>query len=508
VSDRLAELRRGVEHPPGGFDWDAATWREAGQRLLDVIAAASAEWEARRPSPETPDDALEFFSGPAPRKAVAFEQLVARIEREVLPTSAYNGHPRWLAYIMGAPTPVSVLGSLAAAALNQNSGLWRVTPSATAIEIQTLAWIAEMLGFPETAEGLFVSGGQMANIVAHAVIRDAKTPWDVRRYGMRGPDGNAPQVRIYTSSELHYCHQQAAELLGMGREAVRRVPVDEQYQMRLDSLSQMIAEDRTRGDLPIAIVGTAGTVGTGAVDPIHGLVEAAQRENLWSHIDGAYGAFATLAESCPPELRALSEADSVACDPHKWLYSAIDAGVVLVREPGRLERSFAFHAAYLETADRGAQVDFLERGPENTRPQRALKVWLSIQAFGRDGYAEMIDYNIRLAAYMEEVVRATAGLVIAAPRELSIVCWRVEPGGLQDLALDKLQVAIIEEIERRGIAMVSNAKLRDGRTAIRACITNFRTSAQDVETIVQASAEIGGELARESRRGQDGGIRQ
>ena len=225
-----------------------------------------------------------------------------------------------------------------------------------------------MLGFPETAEGLFVSGGQMANIVAHAVFRDAKTPWDMRRFGMRGPDGNAPQVRIYASSELHYCHEQAAELLGMGREAVRSVPVDERYRMRLDALSQMIAEDRARGDLPIAIVGTAGTVGTGAIDPIPALIEVARRENLWLHIDGAYGAFATLAESCPPELRALAEADSVACDPHKWLYAAIDAGVVLVREPGRLERSFAFHAAYLETADRGAQVDFLERGARELAP--------------------------------------------------------------------------------------------------------------------------------------------
>jgi glutamate/tyrosine decarboxylase-like PLP-dependent enzyme len=501
VNDRLKDLRLSVEQPPSGFDWDDAVWREAGERTLSVVAAASTGWESKRPSPEHPEDALKFFRGPLPRQAVAFGELVTRIEREVLPTSAYNGHPRWLAYIMGAPAPVSVLGDLVASALNQNSGLWRVTPSSTAIEVQTLGWIAEMLGFPGTAEGLFVSGGQMANIVAHAVIRDAKTPWDVRAFGVRGPDGNAPQLRIYASSELHYCHEQAAELLGMGRQTVRNVPVDERYRMRMDSLSQMIAEDRSRGDLPIAIVGTAGTVGTGAIDPIPDLLRVARHEDLWLHVDGAYGAFATLAESCPTELRALADADSVACDPHKWLFAAIDAGVVLVREPGRLERSFAFHASYLETADRGARVDFLERGPENSRPQRALKVWLSIQAFGRDGYAAMIDYNIRLAAYMEELVRATPGLVLAAPRDLSIVCWRVEPGAIDGPALEELQVAVIEEIERRSIAMVSNAQLHDGRSALRACITNFRTRAQDVETIVRASAEIGAELAMKSRRG-------
>lgn len=498
MSGNLEGLRRSVEKPPAGFDFDEAAWLEAGERMLQVAAAASTGWDKRRPSPERPEEALEHFSGPIPKNPRPLAELAARIEREVLPTSAYNGHPRWLAYIMGAPTPVSVLGSLTAAALNQNSGLWRVTPSSTAIEVQTLNWIAEMLGMPETAEGIFVSGGQMANIVAHAVVRDAKTPWDVRCHGMRGLDGNAPRVRIYASSELHYCHEQAAELLGMGREAVRNVPVDEDYRMRLDSLAQMIAEDRARDEVPIAIVGTAGTVGTGAIDPIPELLRVARDEDLWLHIDGAYGAFAALAESCPPHLRALSEADSVACDPHKWLFSAIDAGVVLVREPGRLERSFAFHASYLETADRGARVDFLERGPENSRPQRAFKVWMSILAFGLEGFRAMIDYNIRLAAYLEELVRTTPGLALAAPRELSIVCWRAEPDDIEGPALDDLQGRVIEEIERRGIAMVSNARLRDGRPAIRACITNFRTRAEDVEAIVRASAEIGAELATAS----------
>jgi glutamate/tyrosine decarboxylase-like PLP-dependent enzyme len=396
---------------------------------------------------------------------------------------------------MGAPVPVSVLGNLAASALNQNSGLWRVTPSSTAIEVQTLGWIVEMLGLPPTSEGLFVSGGQMANIVAHTVIRDVKAPWDIRSHGARGPAGDSPRLRIYASSELHYCHEQAADLLGLGCEAVRSVPVDESYRMRLDSLVQMIAEDRARGDLPIAIVGTTGTVGTGAVDPIPQLLEVARNESLWLHIDGAYGAFAALAESCPPDLKALSEADSVACDPHKWLFQPIDTGVVLIREPGLLERSFAYHASYLETADRGARIDFLERGPENSRPQRALKLWLSIQAFGREGYAAMIDYNIRLAAYLEELVRTTPTLVLSAPRELSIVCWRVEPQGVSGSDLDDLQIAVIEEIERRGIAMVSNAQLLDGRPAIRACIVNFRTRAEDVEMVVRTSAEIGAELA-------------
>jgi len=496
VTDRLEALRQSVATPPEGFDWDEVQWRAAGSRILDVAVQVSSEWDARRPSPEDPDLALEYFSEALPLKPVPFADLVARLESEVIPTSAYNGHPRWLAYIMGAPVPASVVGNLAASALNQNSGLWRVTPSSTAIEVQTLGWIAEMLGMPKSAEGIFVSGGQMANIVAHAVLRDVKVPWDIRSHGARGPDGRAPRLRLYASSQLHYCHEQAADLLGLGCEAVRSVPVDESYRMRIDVLDRMIAEDRAQGELPIAIVGTAGTVGTGAVDPIPRLIEVARREDLWLHIDGAYGAFAALAENCPPDLRALSEADSVACDPHKWLFQPIDTGVVLIREPGLLERSFAYHASYLETADRGARIDFLERGPENSRPQRALKLWMSIQAFGRDGYSAMIDYNIRLATYLEELVRSTPTLELAAPRELSIVCWRVEPEDVDTHDLDDLQTNVIEEIERRGIAMLSNAQLIDGRSAIRACIVNFRTRAEDVEAIVRASAEIGAELAR------------
>jgi glutamate/tyrosine decarboxylase-like PLP-dependent enzyme len=265
--------------------------------------------------------------------------------------------------------------------------------------------------------------------------------------------------------------------------------------MRVRDLTRLISEDRSRGDLPIAIVATAGTVGTGAVDPIDDLLAVARENDLWLHVDGAYGAFAMLADSRPPNLGALSGADSVACDPHKWLYSAIDAGVVLVREPGYLERSFAFHAAYLETAAAETRVDLLERSPENSRPQRALKVWLSLQFHGRAGYAAMIDYNIRLAEYMEELIRETPGLRVAAPRELSIVCWRAEPPGVNSEALDALQARLIEEIEQRGIAMISNTRLRDGSAALRACITNFRTRPEDIEAIVEASAALSAELA-------------
>ncbi len=480
--------------PDVNFDWTSEAWQEMGQRPLDISVSASTGWGERRPSPPPDRDILARFRHPLPKTPIDVESLFTRVQ-DLITDSAYNGHPRWLAYITSSPAPIGVLADLLASALNQNTALWRIAPAATAIELQTIDWIKEMLGFPSTSEGIFVSGGQMANIVAHAVARDFKAPWDVRHEGVLGPTREAPRLRIYGSQEIHYCHQQAAELLGLGRDAIRIVPVDDHYRMRTDELRAMIVQDRARGDLPIAVIGNAGTVGTGAVDPLGDLLAVARAEGLWFHVDGAYGAFAALAPSRPRELDAMAEADSLSCDPHKWLYSPIGAGVVLIREPGLLEGSFSFHASYLETRDAAERVDLLERSPENTRPFRALKVWLALQAYGLDGYRDMIERNLQLAAHMERLVQDTPGLSVAAPRQLSIVCWRVEPpGSTNPDELERLQTKVIDELEDRGIAMVSNVQLADGRTALRACIVNFRTTLEDVEAVVQASATIAREL--------------
>lgn len=481
--------------PLVSFDWDPETWEKSAKQAVELAVDVSTGWERRRPGPEeSPDRILERFREPLPRSATSFEAITHRLE-ELASLSTFIGHPRWFAYIAGSPNPVGVVGDWITSAINPNIGLWRGGPAATAVEVQSIEWLKEFLGYPPTAEGAYTSGGQFANIVAHTVIRDHAAGWDVRGRGMNPGEG-AANLRVYASEEIHYCHQQAAELLGMGSEAVRLVPVDERYRMRVDALARMIGEDRKRGHRPIAIVATAGTVGTGAVDPIPELLRVARSEQIWLHVDGAYGAFAVVAPSAPEALGALADADSIACDPHKWLYAPVDAGVVLVREPGLLANSFAFHASYLHArADTDGRVDLLELGPENSRRARGIKVWMALQAYGLDGYRDMIERNIRLAAYMEELVQTTDGLVLAAPRELSIVCWRVEPGGLPGDRLDELQVQVIEELERRGVAIVSNARLRDGRTALRACIVNFRTGPGDVEAVVRASAEIGSELA-------------
>jgi glutamate/tyrosine decarboxylase-like PLP-dependent enzyme len=496
TTDRATDKLPPPQPPSHAFDWDEVGWREAGAALVELVAAASTGWDRRPPAPPATDGLRARYAGALPASATDLDDLVRELRQELLPASVYNGHPRFLAYITSSPLPAGVLADFAASALNQNAGLWRIAPAATAVELQTIDWAKEMIGYPADAEGVFVSGGQMANILAYNIFRDAKTPWDTRAHGMRGADGSAPRLRVYASTEVHYCHEQAAELLGMGREAVRLVPVDDAYRMRTDALASMIAEDRASGALPIAIAATAGTVGTGAIDPLDTLARVADAEDLWLHVDGAYGAFAALAPSAAAELGPLGRADSIACDPHKWLYAPIDAGVTLVRRPGLLEGSFAFHASYLATEERSGRVDMFERGPENSRRFRALKVWFALKLYGRDGFRDMIEHNIQLAAYMERLIEATPGLALRAPRGLSIVCWRAEPAGVSgSKRLDALQTAVIAELEARGIAVISNAKLRDGSTALRACIVNFRTTAEDVRTIVEESARIGQELA-------------
>lgn len=486
----MSDVKR-PDLPDVDFDWDEATWRRAGTRAVQMAARIAGNWERRRPGTEaTPEEVLSRFSEPLPDAPAELDSIFDRLQ-EVADLSNYNGHPRWLAYITASPNPVGVIGDFITSAMNPNLGLWRGGPAPTAVEAQSIHWLKELLGYPADAEGVYTSGGQFANIVAHAVIRNQMAGWDVRQSGMQGSNH---RLRVYASAESHYCQLQAANLLGMGTDAVRLVPVDEAYRMRLDALAQMIAEDRALGHRPIAVVGAAGTVGTGAVDPLPELVSIARAEKMWMHVDGAYGAFAVIAPNAPRALRAISDADSVACDPHKWLYAPIDAGVVLVRKPGALSSVFSFHAPYLHAGETDARIDLAEVGPENSRRARGIKVWMALMAYGRLGYRDMIDRNILLAEYMERLVESTPGLVLAAPRELSIVCWRVEPDGVDSDRLDELQLEVMEELERRGIAIISNARLRDGQSALRACIVNFRTCAEDIETIVRESAKIGQSL--------------
>ncbi|MBT9312007.1 hypothetical protein IXB28_07295 [Leptothoe kymatousa TAU-MAC 1615] len=500
LSNSTNQINLATEHICRGFDWNSEIWDRVASEINLLVQKASTNWDNRPCVPH--DDAKHIrnvFQQPLPVKAVEFNTLLGHLHK-VVDYSGYNGHPRWLAYITSSPDPVGVLGAFFTAAINQNNNLWRIAPGATSIELQCIEWFKEMFDLGADWEGIFSSGGQLANIIACATARHLQCPWDVRRHGVAGPEGSG-RLKFYTSDQAHYCHHQAVELLGMGSEAIRVVPSDSFYRMRLDRLAEMVAEDRAQGHIPVAVIATAGTVGTGAIDPLDDLVEWIQNqdEKIWLHIDGAYGLPAYLVPEVSFQMAAMRHADSISFDPHKWLYSPLDAGVTLVRHPHALRQTFGFQVSYLDqNLLDTCGVDLVDFTPENSRPARAFKVWLGLMAHGIEGFRTQIGQDIRLIKYMAKLIETTPDLVLMTEPDLSIVCWRVEPQGYQgnEEDLNHLQVHILEELEKQNIAFLSKAKLHGGKLALRACVVNFRTQATDIEATVQASADIGRQAAQ------------
>jgi glutamate/tyrosine decarboxylase-like PLP-dependent enzyme len=422
-----------------------------------------------------------------------------------------TGHPRFLGYIVGAPAPIGALADLLASAVNPNVGGWHLSPMASEIEGQSVRWIAEMLGLPAGCGGLLTSGGNAANFVGFLAARRAKAPWPVRSLGV-GPSG-APPLRFYASAEAHTWVQKAADLFGLGTDAIRWIETDSRQRMDVRSLERLIREDRAAGRHPFLVVGSGGTVSTGAVDPLPRLGELCRREGLWFHVDAAYGGFAAKMAGAPEDLAGLALADSVAVDPHKWLYIPVEAGCALVRDAAQLRETFEFRPPYYPAHEQGEDfIDYHAHGLQNSRGFRALKVWLALRLAGQQGYRRMIGEDIALARKLFETVAAHPELE-AFTLGLSITTFRYVP---EDLAaagvprdeeyLDRLNAELVERLQARGEVYLSNAVVR-GRHLLRTCIVNFRTSATDVEAIPEIVARAGRALDREMRppgKGRDG----
>jgi glutamate/tyrosine decarboxylase-like PLP-dependent enzyme len=413
--------------------------------------------------------------------------------------SLFNGHPRFFGYITSSPAPIGALGELLAAAVNQNVGAWRLTPMATEIEAQTVRWIAELIGFPADGDGLLVSGGTMANFVCFLAARAAKAP-EVRAVGVWGTP--AP-FRVYASKETHTWINKAADMFGLGTDAIRWIDVDAEQRIDVAALKQQIVADRTNGDLPFLVVGTAGTVSTGVVDPLADIAAVCRRHDIWFHVDGAYGALAARVPGAPDSLRALSEADSVAVDPHKWLYAPVEAGCALVRRRGDLLRTFSYHPSYYHFDDQ--VTNYYDYGPQNSRGFRALKVWLALRQVGFSGYQQMIGEDMRLSQRLHARVTEHPEFE-ALTQHLSITTFRYVPADPQptmaredrESYLARLNQELLSRVERSGEAFLSNAMV-NGRFALRACIVNFRTSEADVDALLPLLSRIGRETDRALR---------
>jgi aromatic-L-amino-acid decarboxylase len=444
------------------------------------------------------DGVREALAIPVPDEPLDPDRLLAYLRALALEQSMYPGHPGFLAYISGAGTVPGAAADLLAAALNQNAGGWRLGPGATEIELHLTRWLAGELGLPDGSGGHVVSGGAVANLVALKTARDARGGVGVRERGIR----DAPPLTLYASTEAHVVVQRAADLLGMGADAVRSVAVDETWRMRPDALEQAIAADRDSGARPIAVVATAGTTATGSIDPLAAIADVCERHDLWLHVDGAYGAAAVLAGDLRPLLAGIERADSIAIDPHKWLYTPLPGGCVLVRDLELLASSFASEASYIwlaEEARRGLDIAML--GPQFSRGFTALKIWVSLLAHGRTAYARRISHDAALARYLGQLVEEHESFEMMAPVSLSVCCFRYAPASLQgdEEALDRLNERIMTAIHADGRVYCSNAVL-DGRFCLRACVVNFRTEAEDIERLLAVAAEHGERLARQIRQ--------
>jgi len=477
-------------------------FRKAGRQLVERIAEFLCTLPDRpvtvNESPRVIREALG--TGSLPEEGAEAKVLLEEAADLLFGHSTFNGHPRFLGVITSSAAPIGALGDLLAASVNPNMGGWIGGPMANAIEAQTVRWIAELIGYPPDCGGLLVSGGNMGNFAGFLAARKAKATWDVRAAGLVG-DG-ARRLRLYTSSETHTWIQKATDMFGLGTEAIRWIPVNSQLRMDTTALSKQIQADIEAGDLPFLVIGTAGTVSTGAVDPLSDIAAICREYDLWFHVDAAYGGFAAVLLNegkVPADLRGISEADSVAVDPHKWLYAPLEAGCALVRNPEALHDTFSYHPPYYHWASQAEPtIDYHEYGPQNSRGFRALKVWLALRQVGRAGYAEMISDDIQLAQELHRLVDAHPELQ-AFTQGLSITTFRYVPPDLTpgseevNAYLNRLNAELLTRLQRSGEAFLSNAVVR-GTFLLRACIVNFRTSLEDIEALPVLVTRIGKEV--------------
>jgi aromatic-L-amino-acid/L-tryptophan decarboxylase len=457
---------------------------EEFRRLAEEVTRLAEDYLAgleRRPSfPQTSGaETQRLFSGALPERGMGAAALEAL--GQVLNHSRTPG-PRFFGYVFGCGEPVAALGDLAASVVNQNVTAWRSAPAAVTVERTVVGWLAEALGC-RGFSGSLTGGGSSANLMGLAMAREAKAPAN-----QQGAQGGV----VYASSEVHMSIPKAMALLGLGHANLRQVPVDDRYRMLAERLEAAIVEDQRAGRKAIAVVASAGTVNTGAIDPLREIAAIARRHGLWLHVDGAYGALAALA--APEKFAGLELADSLSLDAHKWLYQPVDCGCLLYRDAAAAQAAFAHTGDYAKslTADPVEGFAFFEESMELSRRFRALKLWLSLRYHGLAAFREAIGRDLAHARLLTELVAARPELEVLAPVELSAVCFRLRAQGNEDEA-NRRNAAVLARVIRRGRVYISNASL-GGKFALRACFVNHRTVEADVQAIVDevlaAAAEV------------------
>jgi aromatic-L-amino-acid decarboxylase len=531
-SDNAGEgaARAGVSEPPSSPGDARATTLDLPPEELRAMAAVFQELvldyvessDALPVFPDTSAEAVaELFRAPLPVEGLSLSDI-ARGCRKIIRQSRQNGHPRMFGYVASPASPVGAYASLLAAALNSNVTSWRSAPAATEIERTVVRWLAEMIGFAgadrnQTCGGLLTSGGSMANLNALFVAHRTKAREfarndsnSTRRDSLEAHDASSEglwnagtPMTIYASDQIHLSVPKAADILGIGRGHVRIVPSDEGFRVDVCALRAFVEADARAGLRPFCVVASAGTVSTGAVDPLDEVARVAREHSLWFHVDGAYGALAASAESRRNLFAGLDEADSVSLDPHKWLYTPLGCGCLIFRDPALARAAFAgTEEGYIKVFEQQEDEAFAfwDYGTELSRPFRALKVWAALSYYGARRLSASIEEDCALAGYMAERVRASEEFELVAPVTLGICCFRYVPAGVRreleeavdedarariNARLDALNARVMQRVQRGGVAYVSNAIL-SGRFSLRASITNFRTTRRDIDITLDA----------------------
>lgn len=470
-------------------------FRRLGHQAVDMAASYFAELSDRPVFQRMEEsERLALMDMPLPVAPLSGDEIMRFLAEEILPHPMGNGHPRFFGWVNSPPNMLAVITEILAAAMNPSCA--GGDHAAIYLEHCVIRWLMELLGFPiDGSAGLLVSGGSAASLTALAAARHqalAELGIDVRKQGVCGTvvGGTNVKLRLYASTQVHTCVQKAVELLGLGSDSIRWIGIDEDFRLSLDALRVAIREDRQQGWHPFCIVASAGSVQTGAIDPLDALADMASESSLWLHVDGAYGAAAVLDPNSKPLFRGIERADSIALDPHKWLSVPVECGCVLVREGSLLRDTFSLVPAYIRT-EPGKGIGnlpwFAEYGFQQTRGFRALKLWVTLTHAGTSGLQQQIARQIALARYLEQRILAAPDLELRSKGKLSIVCFRHVPRELarNEEALNALNKTIMERMQANGIAFVTNTVL-DGRFLLRVCILHYATTERDIDAMLEA----------------------
>ncbi|MBF0108265.1 MAG: aminotransferase class V-fold PLP-dependent enzyme [Magnetococcales bacterium] len=487
--------------PFGILDWSPERVRTLGRQIIELWATHL----ERLPSlPVTrhllPEQVKDAVTCPIPEEPLSDHQLLDHLKTLFVDHSIHTGHPGFLAYIMGIGTLPGTLADLAASAFNQNLGAWRLSPGATEIELYLIRFFARRFGLPDTAGGITVSGGAMANFIALKVARDQKGGQGLRESGLFG----GQRLMLYASERAHVTIDRAVDMLGLGTRSLRKISTDDQHRMRLSHLSEAIEQDLNDGYVPFALVGTAGTTSLGSIDPLDELAKLSRRYGMWFHVDGAYGAAALLAEGLRPLFCGIEKADSITFDPHKWMYVPQSASIVLFRQVSQSANSFTSDGDYVfeDKELTGSGVDMSDLGPQWSRGFQAFKVWFSLLAHGRKAIAQRILHDVRLTQFFADCVTAHPRFELMAPPNLSICCFRYIPEVVfteperWESHLNKLNERLMTVVQNNGKFYPSNA-IVNHKFALRICIVNFRTEAETLTSLLDTIAVIGDQVHKE-----------